>query len=332
MRYARRQRWAILAGAVALVVAGCAERFADTGGVRWQASRTPDSLAVGDPIRLVLDGRWPDSLGSVHLAWAPHPDTLLSVARDSIALTSPEGWTARRYQLAVVPPRAGPLVIPPAALVDARGETLALTLPQTVQVAARRGPQDAGALRPITPMVGLRGFPWLWVVGGAVLLLAALGALGVWSRRKRMVEEAEEIPLPPPGLEFQEGLRHLLARRLAEHGRMRAFTQELSWVLRRYLGRRWQEPALEATRPEILRWMPRTDLSVRDQQEVAAWLEETDGIKFAGRTPLLDEAHTLVERARRVVTRGEELAAEREREAAEREQLKAEGEQREVSR
>jgi hypothetical protein len=90
---------------------------------------------------------------------------------------------------------------------------------------------------------------------------------------------------------------------------MRAFAQELSWILRRYLGRRWEQPALASTRPEIVSWLPGTRLCVRDQGRVAWWLEETDRIKFAGYIPLAADAHGLLEAARAIVARTEEVFA-----------------------
>ena len=75
-------------------------------------------------------------------------------------------------------------------------------------------------------------------------------------------------------------MAELLKRRLPEHGRMREFTQEISWVLRCYLGRRWAQPALEATRPEILRWLPDTSLEVKEQQ-ITVGDGETKTVEFA---------------------------------------------------
>jgi LPXTG-motif cell wall-anchored protein len=208
-------------------------------------------------------------------------------------------------------------------LVSAQGETLALTTAHTVMVGGRISAPDQAKLRPLAPLAGLRGFPVLAVIlGVAGLALLAAGLL-LWRRRR---SEALGPPAPPPirpEVEFRDGLEALLGRRLREEGRMRAFTQELSWILRRYLGRRWQHPALEATRPEILRWLPRTEMSVADQQEVAGWLEATDRIKFAGAVPLLTETDALVDKARHVVSRGQELAAERERREAEAERAAA---------
>lgn len=269
-------------------------------------------MAVGDAFVLRVDGLWPTSSGPAHLAWDAAPDSLLLARRDSSRVSAPGGWEGRRYDLTLIAPRAGRVGIPAAALVSARGETLALAAVAPIRVGSRLASSDASDLRPLAPLVGLRRFPW-WLIGAG--LLVALAAALAWRRwRRRGVTEAMPAePLLPPAEEFERAIADLAARRLAELGEMRAFAQGLSWALRRYLGRRWDEPALEATRPEILRWLPRTRYCVRDQGRVAGWLEETDRIKFAGAIPSLTRSAELLAEARALVGEAEAILA---REAA----------------
>jgi len=199
--------------------------------------------------------------------------------------------------------------VPAAALVAASGETLALAPGPLVRVGGRIPPGVPADLRPLAPMASLRRFPWWLAAGGALLVAAAVGTL-LWLRqRRRRRDGLAEPPPPPPGIEFAEAIRALLARELPERGEMRLFAQELSWILRRYLGRRWERPALASTRPEIVGWLPATGLCVRDQGEIALWLETTDRVKFAGHMPLLADARALLEGARRIVERTEEIFA-----------------------
>ncbi len=321
----RGRRWAAIALGAAALLAGGLGGAAWLGGcghttgagLEWRATCEVDSVQVGDLVAVRLDGRWPAARQQVHLRWGLPGDTLLVGRLDSLEVEADEGWTARRYQVALIVPRAGRIPIPPAALVAAGGETLAVTEPVELAVGGRVDPQAQTPLKPLAPLVRLRSFPW-WLVGLVGVLLAA--AFVFWwlrGRRAVAVTAAAGPPPPPPGEEFRTALEALLKQDLAERGRIRDFAQELSWILRRYLGRRWEQPALEATRPEILRWLPDTDLTVGEQQKLAAWLEETDAIKFAGRLPLLAGARALVEEANGVVRRGEEIAAERARRAAE---------------
>lgn len=298
---------------LAWLLQGCRSGEPDSSGVLWRCACEPESAGVGDLIGLRIVGQWPDSLGQTHLRWQASTDTLLLVGSDSTNLSAPEGWTGRRYDLALVVPRAGRFMIPPPALVSALGETLALAEAGEISISGRVDPDPQASLRPLAPMASLRDFPWRAAALVAALVVSLAAVLFWWYRRTAAIEGAPELPPVPPEVEFREGLARIMRLNLAQQGRMRAFVQELSWVFRRYLGRRWKQPALEATRPEILRWLPGTDFPVRDQQEVAAWLEETDRIKFAGQMPLFAGAESLTKRAEQMVSRSEEIAAEERR-------------------
>jgi len=306
----RRAPWSILGlAALALGLAGCG-RDADPGsGVVWRSRCDADTLAVGDAFTVELQGRWPRAMGATRLAWGVPGDSLLVAGIDSTGLHGASGREGRDYRLRLISPRPGRVRVPPAALVSVSGETLALAAGAIVRVGGRLPPGAPTDLRPLAPMVSLRRFPW-WAAAGAALGLAAGAGLLFWLRqRRRRRAAAEETPLPPPGVEFEEAVRALIAQQLPEHGEMRTFAQELSWILRRYLGRRWERPALASTRPEIISWLPATRLCVRDQGRIATWLEETDRIKFSGHKPLLPDARVLLEAARSVVERTEALFA-----------------------
>jgi hypothetical protein len=288
------------------------------------AGGSVDTLAVGDLISIELTGQWPDTIDMVQIGWTAHPDTLLLAAVDSVSVETKPGWLARRYRLSVLPTREGRLTIPPTLLVASDNRILAATEPLVVEVTSHLDPEAEPKLRPLADMASLRNVPWLLLIVTVAVLAALVIAFLIWRRRRS--SECEPLPPPiPPGEEFKDAIRQLLDRRMTEAGRMRDFTQELSWILRRYLGRRWDEPALEATRPEILRWLPHTDLTVSEQQLVTHWLEATDSIKFGGQVPLPAETEELTSQAREIVDRGEVIAAREEQ--LERETLLAAKEQ-----
>ena len=301
----RRIATLVAAAILATGLAGCG-RPRDSGrGVVWRARCDADTLDVGDPLILEIEGRWPQSLGAVHLAWGARGDSLLVMDLDSTRVDAGSERVGWSYRLRCLATRSGRVRVPPAALVAASGETLALASGPLLRIGGRIVPGMPGDLRPMAPMASLRRFPWWVVVGGAALVAAAVATL-LWLRhRRRRRARLEEPPPLPPGIEFAEAVSALVTRGLPERGEMRVFTQELSWILRRYLGRRWERPALASTRPEIVSWLPVTGLCVRDQGDVAAWLERTDRIKFAGDMPLLADAHALLEAAQAMVERTE---------------------------
>jgi hypothetical protein len=312
-----RRRGARLAGVVAagcLALTSCAREAADRGQIVWEASCRADSVRAGDAFTLTLRGQWPAAMEPAHLGWKSSPDSLLIANVDSARVSAPADRVGRTYTLMLLAPRAGLCRIPPAALVTARGETLALALGAQVRVGSRLPAGGEAELLPIAPMVALHRFPYLAVGAAALLLGATIVAVLARLRRRRSVAAAEP-PAIPPREEFQLAIDALLTRRLAEQGQYRSFAQELSWALRRYLGRRWERPALAETRPEILGWLPETRFCVRDQGQIASWLAETDRIKFAGAIPLSERATELLGEAHEIVGRTEEIFA---REAAER--------------
>ncbi len=298
---------AAIVGVAAILVAwlgGCRETPPEDGAILWRSRLAADSAAVGDLLTLEVTGGWPAALGPAQLAWFPPNDTLLLLARDSTAAGRDSSWIAVDYRLRFMATREGRFTVGPVLLLSAQGDTLASGEPHGLTVAARVAEPQA-ELRPLAAMQNLDRFPYLWAALGLTALLLALAALAWWSRRQVRAAGPEAMRLPPPAEEFEERLQTLLRAGWAEKGEMRRFVQELSWVLRHYLGRRWEKPAVEATRPEILRWLPRTDLPVKDQQVLAAWLARTDAIKFAGVRPLLAETKELADEARRLVTGSE---------------------------
>ncbi|MBP7669264.1 MAG: hypothetical protein KA123_01625 [Candidatus Eisenbacteria bacterium] len=300
-----------------LLPAGCGGNRSETG-VRWSAQSSPDSVRVGDIFTLRWSGSWPASAEPAHLAWPLPGDSLIVLSRDSTAVRAPGERRARDYAIRALVARPGAVRIPEAALVSRTGDTLAVAKAFRLPVGGRLAATDT-ALRPLAPLVSLRGFPW-WAafLAGALALAAVLAWLLL--RRRRVAGVTVPLPEIPPAIEFQRGIERLESLALAEKGEMRAFAQELSWILRRYLGRRWLRPALEATRPEIVRWLPETKLPVREQNDLAEWLARTDRVKFAGETPLLGEARDLAGRAASLVETTEEIFAREEERAREAEE------------
>jgi len=307
--------WDRLLGGLMLlaILTGCQDKMAVTETVSLKSDSSVDTLEVGDLFYLNLDAQWPDSLKAVHLALAVSPDTILIAGADSTNVAAREGWINRRYRLGLIATREGEFDLPPLRLISGNQETIATSQGYHLVVNSRLDDSASPELKPLAEMASLRDIPWFLL--GAVLLGIALVVIAwfIWRRRFRQTQVDPGPPPIPPGIEFREGIENLISNRLPEKGQMRRYAQELSWLFRRYLGRRLSQPALEATRPEILRWLPNTKLEVKEQQLITAWLEQTDSIKFAGRIPLLDETERLRTEAETIVKRCEDAAAEEER-------------------
>jgi hypothetical protein len=162
--------------------------------------------------------------------------------------------------------------------------------------------------KPPVPVL-VRSYLWAWLLGGA-----AVAALGVyaWSRYRR--HRAALLSTPPPPLTPEEeamGRLAALKRRAPwERGLGRAAVFELSEIVRDYLGKRLQFPALDLTTDEVVEELKRRrilGLDLAGLRDDFAW---QDLVKFAKAEPApedcvhaIDRAAALVDRARGFLSR-----------------------------
>lgn len=302
--------------AAGLLWLGSCQRGETPSAPFLRASIEPDSgAAVGDQIILNLTAAWPELSGAARISWHPHGDSLIAMSADSSASKARSGWRSAQHTITLICARAGEVNVPGGALISARGDTIAVSPPLRVAIKGRISAADQAQLSPLAPMVGLGGVPWL-LIAIAAAVAALIGVLFLWRARRRRALLAAAPPPVPPGEEFDRAYEALLRRGLPEPGLVRAFVQEVSWIFRRYLGRRWLHPALEATRPEIVRWLPDVPITIQERNALGAWLEDTDRIKFAGYEPPQSETQDVIRRARKMVDRMEAQAREAEAAAA----------------
>lgn len=134
--------------------------------------------------------------------------------------------------------------------------------------------------------------PWkLWgVIAAAVAVLGFL-AWKLWQWRKRSVAGTleGESPSRPPYDEAVADLEKLLAQKLLERGAHKDHYDRLSFILRRYLERRYGLPVLESTTSEALVLM-RSDRGLKKFRDlIKPLLERADLVKFARHKPLSEE-------------------------------------------
>ena len=151
--------------------------------------------------------------------------------------------------------------------------------------------------------------PLLWGVGLALLaLLAAFVLYRLWRRWKQRPDQSlPKAPEPPrsPWQWIGEALqRHAetLPAALAA-GNTQAWVDELSDLLRRYLGQRYGFAALELTTDELVTKVSRLRQRAFTAQELASFLHDCDLVKFARSAPPASFYETLLERARSFVAR-----------------------------
>jgi len=136
------------------------------------------------------------------------------------------------------------------------------------------------------------------------LPLGALVALAVgwWLRRER---PAPPPPPPRPAWELAlEGLARVRQKRLIEQGLTSELFDEVSLLVRDYLGRRFGFDGLESTTRELLEHLAALGSSAPERelvQEIEGLMRRADLVKFANLTPEAAECELALERGERIV-------------------------------
>jgi hypothetical protein len=151
-------------------------------------------------------------------------------------------------------------------------------------------------IRPIKPPVFVPNpwTPWLWA-GGVLLVLAALLAFFLWSKRRK--KQQVTAPVPP-----HVRARQKLDAALGLIHDPRAFCISVSDTVRVYLEERFQLRAPERTTEEFLRDLQKTaSLNAEQKDYLSAFLEQCDLVKFARFEPTESALRQLHESALRLV-------------------------------
>ncbi len=248
---------------------------------------SPAELRVGDRLEVMASARGGDGWlwGELTVALEPDGPWELIDGPTAVPGTRPPAW-----RLALAPMALGEQTLP-SITVSARsldGETVEVASeePTTVSVVSILDPEEEDAApAPLRDPIGVRGFPWEWVlpITGALLPLLA-GVAWLWRGRGRP-GAAGRVIMPP--LAELEALASKLETRV---GREPAdgICDHLAAGLRRYLERRTGEPAEEMTSFELRLLARRRGWPETAQRLVRRVMELADGIRF-GRRPATDD-------------------------------------------
>ncbi len=272
------------------------------GPVEWSvaASAGKSEVQVGEDLTLTLVLRHPPEGRYV----AP-PDTAFApfdVIGNSEETVSP---VETRLQVRLAPYRLpGDVEIPALQIQyqrEGKIEVLA-TNPIPVKIVTSLTP-EVTEIHDIKEPLDLnvpRDFRLLWW-----LLLALLAALLAYLIYRKLRKEPEGVkapmwapPLPPADVEAEAALRRLAEKDLIRKGELKAFYTELSEVMKRYAGRRFEVPYLERTTSEVLSDLKPRKLGPGAVPELRAILEASDLVKFAKLMPEASQAEASLALAR----------------------------------
>ena len=175
----------------------------------------------------------------------------------------------------------------PVIIGGADAETL-WTDPHSVNIRSIL-PDTAQAIQPIKPY-RKHPFQWRELLGWIWLpALLLIGAVGWWLWRRYQktgsLIASPPKPLPPPHEEAIRGLIELRDKKYHSRGMLKEFFIEYSYILRRYLERRYEFPALEMTTFDLEREFDDGHYHSALRNRLVPALRESDLVKFAKYTP-----------------------------------------------
>ncbi len=275
-------------------------------------SLEPTKAHIGDAIKakLTVDAGAGESVDTSALPVEWGPAQVLSGAWETPAPGSTmRVWsgTIAVYQLgAVTVPEVVVPVVKDGRAATVASEPVALLIEATLP-AAKTGekPPDLADLKPpasIPP--DFRALKW-----SMVALAGLLGGAGIaWWLWRRYAARLAAIAAPvdpfrklPPHVWVYEELEKLLARRLAEEGKIGLFYDELTHIVKQYLEGRYRVELLERTTSEVPGALQRAGAPADAGVLARALLESGDRVKFARLDAGPAECRAAVEEAYRLV-------------------------------
>jgi hypothetical protein len=263
----------------------------------------PASPTVGDPVQVTLTLQEPAAglADSPRFpAWGKAWGEAEVLARQEPVKVSEQGGTATWEQrLTITAFRTGSVPLPPVAVaLPYRSGTVQAQTPvglalnvRSVLAADEKDPQPRPPAPPRPLSLG-RYFWWtLALLGAACLGAAAL----LWLRGRRGQVAPGARPALPP---FEELLAAI--DRLRGETSMPALHTELSFALRRYLGRRLPFPALESTTSDVQRQLLSRRMPGPLTRQTVELLRACDLVKFARQEVGEAQGRERTEAARRV--------------------------------
>ena len=296
----RAGRWLAL---LPLLAAGCGGETAPrTGTVVARVEATPDSVLIGEPVRVRYEVRAPLDH---KVAFPPQPavDSLWSWTEWRVGRTANSasgvhhellgGGLAFRTGRVPLPSLRYRVTAPDGTTQDGEFPALAVAVGSVLPPGDPR-PDIRPPQLPVQAPWWSR-VPWVWI---AVALAGAALAWWLWRRRPRRVARVEAVaavraPARPPHLVAFEALEALRAERLPEKGRFYEHQSRLSEILRRFIEARFDTPLPGYTSRELCLHLAWRGLDAAAVDRLSRVLRTADMTKFARTDPCLEEAHRL---------------------------------------
>lgn len=260
-------------------------------------SRPKRDLTVGDrfKVELVVRHHRDTKAGE---PFAPSLDPFMILDRKSVTRyvgdTIVDVHTLEMAAFATGEPKIPPFIVP----YPADGEVLAAVSDTIPVKVASVMPDDMKDINDLKPQIQFPNLLPIWIMLGG-LAAAGLGYLG-WRlyRRYRRIR-LYGAPLPDPWDEALVALDKVPAEDWLASGRFKHYYYTVSEILKRYLTRRFNFPAIDQTTTEILRAMKAA--KTPEREGFGEFFRRADMVKYAKFVPPATEAAAVIPAARDLV-------------------------------
>lgn len=177
--------------------------------------------------------------------------------------------------------------LPPLTIRLRNGDTVQ-TNPLQLTVTPTLAPDDLNSMADIKD-IRREPFQWIDLLPWALVLGALFGLAALWywislMRQKRKKMRSQSIQLPAHELALRK-IQALEQQQHWQNGRFKAYYDELSFILREYLQRRYGIQALESATDEIFPQLRKTDFPDGFYNDLRDLLRWADLAKFAKAVP-----------------------------------------------
>lgn len=269
-----------------------------SGAAAQKAAAHLDSTAIliGDQVGLHLEVRVP---AGKKVMFPNAMDTVTNkieiVEKSAVDTTYTADSMTVKQQLTVTSFDTGYLAIPPFKFGYGAKE-IEDTL-ESEPLLLRVNPVKVDTTQPIKNIKGPMEAPVTfaemlpWILGALALLLILLALWYIHKKRKanKPVLQPRPKPKEPPHAEAMKALESLKQKKLWQNGKIKAYYTELTHILRVYIERKFEVPAVESTSQEVLEELKQFGIDRDVYDNLKECLETSDMVKFAKMEPLPDE-------------------------------------------
>ncbi|OGW79560.1 MAG: hypothetical protein A3G33_07125 [Omnitrophica bacterium RIFCSPLOWO2_12_FULL_44_17] len=198
---------------------------------------------------------------------------------------------------------------------DTKGETKTIQSHQlylTVQ-STNQKMDPASDIRGIKGVLNIKTSPWIWIVPTVILMTVILSLLiRHYLVKRSFLGAGKEESLLSPSDEAFRALAELELTDWLKRNEFKRYFFRLSEIVRKYLERRYQMPALESTTSEVSRSLSRIkeQCNPENTKSIVDLLEFCDLVKFAKYIPSPIEMVHKNKQAKAIVEKTKEIPAE----------------------